>query len=108
MPAAVPEHRILDAAVQVIVECGYERATVAQIAAAAGVGEATLYRRFGDKDSLLREALQAEVNRFTTEAAGQTGDVVVDLERAVRAYMELMARRAPIDPGTRPGRAQEP
>ncbi len=96
MPAAVPERRILDAAVQVIVEYGYEGATVAQIAAAAGVGEATLYRRFGDKNSLLREALRAEVSRFTTEAVGQTGDVVVDLERAVRAYVALMARSAPL------------
>jgi AcrR family transcriptional regulator len=95
LPAAVPESRILDAAVRVIVDAGYERATVAQIAAAADVGEATLYRRFGDKDSLLREALIAEVNRFKTEALGQTGDVVADLERAVRAYEDLMARRAP-------------
>jgi AcrR family transcriptional regulator len=96
LPAAVPEQRILDAAVQVIVESGYERATVAQVAAAAGIGAATLYRRFGTKDALLREALRAEVNRFQNEAVGHTGDVEEDLERAVRAYVELMARRAPL------------
>ena len=57
MPAPIPEERIFDAVIEVIIDVGYARATTAQIAEAAGIGEATLFRRFGNKDTLLKEAL---------------------------------------------------
>ena len=47
----------MEAALQVYAESGYHGATTRRIAAAAGVNEITLFRHFGSKDVLLREAL---------------------------------------------------
>jgi AcrR family transcriptional regulator len=47
--------RLIDAAVEVLDKFGIEGATVPRIAARAGVSPGTIYRRFPDKDSLLRE-----------------------------------------------------
>jgi AcrR family transcriptional regulator len=49
--------QLLDAAVQVYAESGYHGATTRRIASTAGVNEITLFRHFGSKDVLLREAL---------------------------------------------------
>src|SRR3954462_4178912 len=48
---------LLDAAARVYAEAGYRGATTRRIALAAGVNEITLFRHFGSKDALLREAL---------------------------------------------------
>ena len=49
--------QLVKAALQVYAESGYHGATTRRIAAAAGVNEITLFRHFGSKDVLLREAL---------------------------------------------------
>ncbi len=49
--------QLREAALQVYAESGYHGATTRRIAAAAGVNEITLFRRFGSKDLLLRDAL---------------------------------------------------
>jgi AcrR family transcriptional regulator len=49
--------QLLEAALQVYAESGYHGATTRRIAATAGVNEITLFRHFGSKDVLLREAL---------------------------------------------------
>jgi AcrR family transcriptional regulator len=49
--------QLLEAAAQVYADSGYHGATTRRIAAAAGVNEITLFRHFGSKDVLLREAL---------------------------------------------------
>jgi AcrR family transcriptional regulator len=50
---------LLEAALKVYAEHGTRGATTRRIAHAAGVNEVTLFRHFGSKDSLLREALSA-------------------------------------------------
>ncbi|HEX2249710.1 MAG TPA: helix-turn-helix domain-containing protein [Gemmatimonadales bacterium] len=49
--------QLLDAAVRVYAEVGYRGATTRRIATAAGVNEITLFRHFGSKDALIREAI---------------------------------------------------
>lgn len=49
--------RIVRAAARVFSEAGYRGATTRRIAAAAGVNEVTLFRHFGSKDELIREAI---------------------------------------------------
>jgi AcrR family transcriptional regulator len=49
--------KILDAALQVFSEAGSRGATTRRIAEVAGVNEVTLFRQFGCKERLLREAL---------------------------------------------------
>jgi len=48
---------LLDAALKVYAEHGTRGATTRRIAQAAGVNEVTLFRQFGSKEALLREAL---------------------------------------------------
>jgi AcrR family transcriptional regulator len=47
--------RLLKAAVEILNEHGIEGATIPRIAARANVSPGTVYRRFRDKDALLRE-----------------------------------------------------
>src|SRR5690606_16913121 len=56
-----PEKRaaILDAAKRLFVSQGYERVSMDQIAAEAGVSKLTVYSHFGDKESLFAEAVRA-------------------------------------------------
>jgi AcrR family transcriptional regulator len=53
---------LLDAAARTYAEAGYRGATTRRIALAAGVNEITLFRHFGSKDALLREALVRSQN----------------------------------------------
>lgn len=84
---------MFDAAVEAVVRYGYVGATTKRIAEIAGIGEATLFRRFGTKEALLREALRAEAARFSGEAVAYTGDLRADLARVASAYHDLLQRR---------------
>jgi AcrR family transcriptional regulator len=50
--------RILRAAARVFAETGYRGATTRRIAQVADVNEVTLFRHFGSKDELIREAIR--------------------------------------------------
>jgi AcrR family transcriptional regulator len=58
MPEEETRQRILDAAVQLFSERGYDGATTRAIAALAGVNEVTLFRHFGSKKSLFQAMLR--------------------------------------------------
>src|SRR5271165_5405649 len=47
--------RLLKAAAEILNKDGLEGATIPRIAARAGLSPGTVYRRFADKDALLRE-----------------------------------------------------
>lgn len=64
------------AAFEVVAEVGYKVATLEMIATRAGVGTATIYRRYPTKRALLAAALQAAAGEFV---APHTGHVVDDL-----------------------------
>jgi len=51
--------RIFDGAVDLLVERGYAGTTVAAVAARAGVGTQTIYRRFANRDEMLLAAIEA-------------------------------------------------
>ena len=50
---------ILEAAKRMFTHSGFERASMDQIAAEAGVSKLTVYSHFGDKDSLFAAAVQS-------------------------------------------------
>ncbi len=49
--------QLLEAAVRIYAEAGYRGATTRRIAVQAGVNEITLFRHYGSKDALIREAI---------------------------------------------------
>jgi AcrR family transcriptional regulator len=60
--------QLLDAAARVFAEVGYRGATTRRIAFEAGVNEITLFRHFGSKDALIREAI-ARVGERTARSS---------------------------------------
>jgi AcrR family transcriptional regulator len=66
--------QLLDAAARLYAEAGYRGATTRRIAVEAGVNEITLFRHFGSKDALIREAI-------LRAGPGTVPDILPDLPR---------------------------
>jgi AcrR family transcriptional regulator len=92
--AARNRQRILDAAVEVFAERGLEAST-AEIAQRAGVGEATLFRRFPTKDDLVTAIVQVMLEEAASVAASCLEDD--DPWRGVERFLYEMAERASED-----------
>jgi len=81
--------RILKSARVVFGRNGLAATTMEQIANESGVGVATVYRHFGDKESLIHAFIEEMVPRTAvhTLALHPTEDVVHDLEEIVKSIM---------------------
>ena len=86
--------KLLDATAQVFAKLGYLGCTTRRVAQEAGVNEVTLFRHFGSKDTLIREAL-AHVERTTVTALpGEPKDPAAELHAwAHEVYGNLSAQR---------------
>jgi AcrR family transcriptional regulator len=86
---------ILEAAARLFGEHGYRGATTRRIALEAGVSEVTLFRQFGTKEALLREALGPSSRRLQVAPLPETpGDVERELVGWCAAYLrQLRAAR---------------
>jgi AcrR family transcriptional regulator len=84
--------RILDAARKVFAEKGVD-ATLDEVAKSAGVGIATVYRRFSDKYELLRGLLEADLAALVEEArrAAAAEDAFGGLVGFLERSLELQA-----------------
>ena len=76
---------ILDATLDLLVEVGFSALTVEGIAARAGVGKATIYRRWPSKLPLVVEAF-GQLPGFEPVDTGSLGD---DLKKMLRAYLQV-------------------
>ena len=72
--------RILDAALELIAASGLHNLTMDDVAARARVGRMTVYRRFGDRDTLIDSLAIREVQRCLREldAAVDRADPIAD------------------------------
>lgn len=83
-PRSEEAHRaILTATLDLLAEVGYSALTVEGIAARAGVGKATIYRRWSSKGPLVVEAF-GQLPAFEDVDSGELGE---DLKRMLRAYI---------------------
>jgi AcrR family transcriptional regulator len=91
-PAAecIPAKRrkILDGARQVFAEQEFERATVDQIAARAGVSKATVYNHFQDKQALFLAAVAELCDDFRADLERCLEDPVGDPEQVLQSIGE--------------------
>ncbi len=88
--------RILDAALDLFYQKGYEGTTTRAIAEGAGVNEVTLFRNFGSKENIFMEVVRRETD-IATELESfdlhPTGDVEDDLAKAgERMHHEMISR----------------
>ncbi|MBF6277444.1 MULTISPECIES: TetR/AcrR family transcriptional regulator [Nocardia] len=81
---------ILEATIGCLSHHGLERMTVADVAASAGVGRATVFRRFATKEELVQRAFAWELGHIV-EAFHAAIDAIEDpLDRAVEWIVEAI------------------
>jgi AcrR family transcriptional regulator len=84
-PRSEEAHRaILDATLELLVEVGFSAMTVEGIASRAGVGKATIYRRWPSKLPLVVEAF----GRLPGFEEVDTGSLAEDLKKMLRSYLQ--------------------
>ena len=81
------DRAILEAALQLFGETGYEGMTIEAVAAKAGVGKATIYRRWDSKDDLIIGGISRMMTRIE---APDTGDIRTDLSAMMNGALRLM------------------
>lgn len=87
MPKIVEDENIYQAVMQVVAERGYAGATTKHMADTAKVSEVTLFRKYGSKLQLVKEAISFIVAQTDfASAAHYTGDIISDLTSVVQAY----------------------
>ena len=88
---------ILDAAARVFAEQGYERATMADIARAAGFSKASAYHYFPAKEAvlhaLLQRSLQELIDAVTAADPGAAAAPAVRLAALIEAYVTAFIAR---------------
>ena len=94
--AARNRERIVAAAIEVFAERGLDAST-ADVAARAGVGEATLFRRFPTKDDLITAIIGMQFEESAALAESCLEDD--DPWRGVERFLYGMAERAAVDHG---------
>jgi AcrR family transcriptional regulator len=87
--AAATRQAVLDAARQVFMRHGYIGATVAEIAATAGVAVDTLYATVGSKPVLLRELVETAISGTDTAMPAEDRDYVKAIRAATSAEEKL-------------------
>jgi len=90
-PRSEEAHRaILEATLELLVEVGFSALTVEGVATRAGVGKATIYRRWPSKLPLVIEAFGLLPGLEDVD----TGNLVDDLNRMLRSYLQLFNQTA--------------
>ena len=107
---------MLDAAIALTREVGFDALAMDAIAERAGVGKATVYRRWKSKESLIAEALERFARAIPVPATGSVReDLLLVMRGTMRMYQDpattellsglvaAMARHAPIAEAMRSG-----
>src|SRR5262245_42982319 len=86
------EPRIRQCAVELLLERGFDRMTVDEVAARARVGKATVYRRWPSKTELAHDAMsQLFKDKLSTVEVPATGTLRGDLEQVYRSALLFTA-----------------
>jgi AcrR family transcriptional regulator len=83
---------LLQAGLSVLAERGFRGATTRLIAERAGVAELTLFRHFGSKVALLREAVRSLPSSASPllTTSHPSDDVALDLRTLLQSYVEVL------------------
>jgi AcrR family transcriptional regulator len=87
--SAVAHKAILNAALTLLGESGYDALTIEGVAARAGVGKKTVYRRWPSKEAMVAEALARSVGDIRVPDTGSTeDDLLAVMRESVRVYQQ--------------------
>lgn len=91
--AARNREAILDAAAGLFLDLGYDRTSLARVAAGAGVSRATLFKQFPTKAELFEATVLAAGGAPDAEPVDPpAGDLLAGLTQLGRAYADVLAR----------------
>jgi AcrR family transcriptional regulator len=83
--SAAADDAILRATLELLVEQGYRGLTMEQVTARAGVGKATLYRRYGSKEALVTDAIRHLNQEIPVPDTGTVRDDIMAVAGSVIA-----------------------
>lgn len=87
--SSIAHTAILKAAIALIRDVGYDAVTIEGIAALAGVGKATVYRRWAGKELLVAEAIAQLANALPNPDTGSVrGDLLAVLRMSTSMYRD--------------------
>lgn len=98
MPKIINEEEVFAAVVNVLTVKGYENATTKDLAAAAGMHEATLFRKYESKLNLIGRAIEHQFSTVPLAHLNYTGNLEADLLAIIRAYMQTNQSHGAIIP----------
>lgn len=102
--AAQPEHagkrrpgrpslsneELLDKALDLFLEQGFERTSIDAITAAAGMAKRTVYQRYGDKEALFRAALERAIEEWIVPVEALEAAETADFEETLLAVGRIL------------------
>jgi AcrR family transcriptional regulator len=85
--------RLIQAAIELSAEAGYQEVSIARLCAGAGVSQQTFYEQFADKEEVLVAAYRASAEGVfgPVRAAVADGDIAAIPRRALAALLEAVA-----------------
>lgn len=92
------QDRLLEVAVRVFTERGYDGTSMDQLSQASGLSKSSLYHHIDSKEHLLRMALERAVDPLLTvldEPGATTGRAIDRLEYVITREVEVLAERLP-------------
>src|SRR5580698_2904876 len=88
--AEAREQAILDAALELLMEVGYDRLSIDALAERARAGKATIYRHWSGKAQIVAEAVRCRAEE-TMEVVPDTGPLRGDLLELLTASCQVLA-----------------
>ncbi|MCP4417924.1 MAG: TetR/AcrR family transcriptional regulator [Chloroflexi bacterium] len=98
MPKVINEDEVFKAVIALLVTRGYDRTTTSEMAAAANMHEATLFRKYGSKVGLIERAITHQLSETPLSKVRYSGDLRADLTMILEAYQATVAEHGEIMP----------
>jgi AcrR family transcriptional regulator len=84
------DEQLLDIALDLFLENGFERTSIDAITAAAGMAKRTVYARYGDKETLFKAALARAIEDWMVPVAQLRAAEAGDLEKTLLTIAQML------------------
>lgn len=98
MPKKINEDEVFKAVLKVLMDRGYDNATTAEMAKAAKIHEATLFRKYESKARLVELAIENQLSDAPLTKVCYTGNLQADLKAILQAYIDTFQKYGAIIP----------